>query len=216
MTPPLSASNSPKRSTLGSNLGKGIGLGLVVASGFSLIATIIWLAYGSTKHDSAGPSYGALIGMYYSGGLLGGALVGLAWPLKRYLLGSAFLGVIGVFPLYLGAAFLESPHSHWLTSANLQIASLLALLVGVPVGSWSWLRANPPPQWIRALLYPSRITVGVAWFLGIAISAASLFPTKWTGDWPFALVVLVTLMLFAAPLGVALFVTLRRFGDYGP
>src|SRR5512135_571983 len=133
MTRPESASNGPAPSTLGSNLGKGIGLGLVVASGFSLIATIIWLAFGSTEPDSAGPSYGALIGMYYSAGLLGGALVGLAWPLRRYFLGSAFLGVIGVFPLYLGAAFLESGHSHWLTSENIQIASLLALLVGFPV-----------------------------------------------------------------------------------
>jgi hypothetical protein len=216
MTQLSSTSNVRKPSTLLSNLRKGIGLGLVVATGFSLIATIIWLAYGSTKPDSAGSSYGALIGMYYAGGLLGGALVGLAWPLKRYLLGSALLGVVGVFPLYLGAAFLESGRSHWLAGDNLQMASLLALLVGAPVGCWSWLRANPPPQWIRGLLYPTRITVSLAWFLGIAVSATSLFLTKWTGDWPFALVVLVALMLFAAPLGVALFVTLRRLGDYGP
>ena len=208
-TPPLP---SPPAGDWRSNLRRGVGLGFFVATALSLWATVLLLASGSKPFDSHDTSYGAVIGLYYAGGIIGGLIIGLAWPLRRYLFGAALLGILGVFPLYLGAGFLLSPPAQWLTLDNVVTAAFLALLVGSPVGMATWFKANPPPRWVNALLFPTAATVPVAWLVAIVVSGGSLFLTRWTGSWPPVLVILIVLGLFALPIGVALFVTLRSLG----
>jgi len=188
------------------NLAKGVGLGLFIATVFSAWVTIA----GSGSRESLGVSYRALVGMYYTAGLAGGLIVGLAWPLSRHLLGAGLLGVLGMFPLYLGAGMLQSPTSQWWSLDNISTAGFIALMVGYPVGMALWFKDNPAPPWIKALLYPSAVLVRNVWLVAIPLAGGSLLLTKWTGSWPFGLVVLTVLGLFALPLGLALFVTFRR------
>lgn len=192
-------------------LAKGLALGLVVATGLSVWVTLLRVASGTAPFDRLDTTYPTVIGLYYASGLAGGLVIGLAWPLRRWLLGSALLGALGVLPLYLGAAFIESEPSQWLTQENLTVAVVLAIIVGVPLGIWVWFRDNPiRPPWIEALLSPRPKTIAVAWGTALLLSGGSyvLLP-KWMGNWPPALVVFVFLVVFVVPLATALFLTLR-------
>jgi hypothetical protein len=202
-------SEGPLR-VLGTNLAKGVALGLFVATGLSLFVTVLRVGSGPGPFQRLDTTYPLTVALYYGAGFVGGILIGLAWPLKRWLLGSALLGMLGVFPAYLGAAFLMSPPSQWLTGDNFAEAALLALMVGVPVGAWSWLDDNEPPPWIQALLNPTALTIAVAWVLCLALSGGSyFFLSRWTGNWPFVLTILTVIGLFVVPIGVALFTTLQ-------
>ncbi len=90
---------------------KGLILGLSLASVLSAWVTLVRLVAGTAPFTRAETTYPALLGLYYGGGLLGGLLIGLAWPLRKWLLGSAVLGVFGIFPLYFAALLMDSPRT---------------------------------------------------------------------------------------------------------
>jgi len=202
---------------LRSNLLKGLGLALFVATGFSAWVTFLRVAYGTTAFDRLHTTYGAVVALYYLGGLAAGVLLGVFWPLRRWLPGSALLGMLAVFPLYFGVAFTDSPRSGVFTSDNLTRSLVLAFLVGVPLGVWAWHDDHPGgPTWFDALRYPSSRTAGKLWVAVLPVAGVSyiLLP-KWTGNWPSDLVILLAFVLFVIPILVAVLVTLaaaRRRG----
>lgn len=195
------------------DLGKGLALGLVEATGLSLWVTLLRLGAGTEPFDQLNTTYPSVIALYYGGCAIGGLLVGLAWPLGRSFLGSALLGMIGVLPLYMGVAFMDSGPNQWLTEDNITGSAFLALIVGAPVGATIWLRDNPTrPAWLEALLSPNRRTVALAWAATVVFSGGSyLLVPNWSKDWPPALVIPVFLVLFVLPLGTAIIVTARRW-----
>ncbi len=121
------------------------------------------------------------------------------------------LGIIGIFPLYYGSALLLSPREEWFTSGQLTDALSLALLVGSPLGLFSYLRDNPRgPRWIDVLRYPTPVTAVKLSSASLIVAGLSYFGvSRWTGTWPSALVILVVFLLFVLPIGLALLVTIR-------
>jgi hypothetical protein len=165
----------------------------------------------------ADTTYPALVAFYYVGGLVGGLLIGFAWPLRKWLLGSVVLGIMGIFPLYLGAVLMNAPRSQLLTAENIGTGLLLSCLAGGPIGLWSWLDSNPArrPPLLNALLFPRARTLAISWIVAIAASGGSyLFVAEWSKEWGFGIIVVIFLVLFVSPLAVALLVTLRFARTY--
>jgi hypothetical protein len=191
------------------NLLNGVGLGLFVATGFSAWVTFLRLRAGTSPFDRLHTTYLATVELYYAGGLVGGTLVGLFLPLRRWPLGAALLGMLGVFPLYFGAALATSGAMKAFTRQNLASSGVLAFLVGGAVGIWSWLDDNPESQGVmHALRHPSSRTVMIVWIIAVALAAGSYFGlSRWTGSWAPDLVILLAFVLFVIPVFLAALVT---------
>jgi len=194
---------------LRNNLLKGIALGLFVATGFSAWVTFLRLTAGTSPFDRLRTTYLATVELYYGGALVGGTLIGLFLPLRRWPLGSALLGVLGVFPLYFGVALTTSGAGSTFTANNLASSSVLAFFVGGAVGIWSWLRDNPESHGlIQALRRPTIRTLAVLWLAAGGLAASSYFGlSRWTGRWPPDLVIFLAGALFVIPILIALLVT---------
>ncbi len=74
------------------NLLKGLSLGLFVATGLSAWALLLRTQAGTAPFDRLHTTFTATVVGYYHGGTTGGLLIGLAWPLRRWLIGYALLG----------------------------------------------------------------------------------------------------------------------------
>ena len=200
---------------LGRNLGKGIGLGLFVATGFTAWVTFLRLAVGTAPFDRLETTYAQVVQVYYAGGLAGGFLRGLLWPLRRSVVGSALLGVVGVFPMYYGFAIQQSPRSEWFSGNTLATALVLSAIVGSCVGTGAWLSDHPQgPAWVDALRYPTPATVTKLWVFAVAAASVAWFlGLRWAGEWPAVL----ALVLFMVPLGFAVGVSVvaSRRGSRG-
>jgi len=194
---------------LRNNLLKGIALGLFVATGFSLRVSFLRLTVGTSPFDRLNTTYLATVELYYCGGLIGGTLIGLFLPVRRWLLGAAFLGMLGVFPLYFGVAVTTSGAASAFTIDNLAMSSVLAFFVGGAVGIWSWLRENPESHGpIQMLRHPTIRTVVILWLAAGALAAISYFGlSRWTGSWPADLVIFLAVVLFVIPILIAVLVT---------
>jgi magnesium-transporting ATPase (P-type) len=192
------------------NVLKGVGLGLVVATGFTVWITFLRLTAGTAPFERLDTTYAATVELYYAGGLVGGTMVGLLLPLRRSPWGSALLGMLGVFPLYFGVALTNSKRSQAFTLENVGQSAVLAFLVGGAVGVWTWLDANPHTSgWIEALRHPTSRTIGIMWAVVLAVAGGSYFGlSQLTGDWTPTLVVFLACVLFVIPLGLAALVTL--------
>jgi len=188
---------------------KGIALGLFIATGFSAWVTFLRLTVGTAPFDRLNTTYHATVELYYGGGLVGGTLVGLFLPLRRWPLGAALLGMLGVFPLYFGVALTTSGAASTFTIHNLASSAVLAFLVGGAVGIWSWLHDHPHSHGvIEALRRPTIRTVTILWLAAGALAAGSYFGlSRWTGSWPPDLVIFLAFVLFVIPILVAILVT---------
>jgi hypothetical protein len=121
------------------NLLIGLGLGALVATGFSLYATVLRLFAGPEPFLRNHTTYRAIVAVYFGGFLLGGLLIGLFLPFRRFLLGRMWLGMIGVFPVYLAVNMERSSLEAWFSSNNLFFALFASVIVGGGVGIWDWI-----------------------------------------------------------------------------
>jgi len=194
---------------LRNNLLKGIALGLFVATAFSAWVTFLRLTAGTSPFDRLSTSYVATVELYYGGALVGGTLIGLFLPLRRWPLGAVLLGMLGVFPLYFGVALTTSGPVSAFTVHNLASSSVVAFFVGGAVGIWSWLHDNPESHGlIQALRRPTRRRVAVLWLAAGGLAASSYFGlSRWTGSWPPDLVIFLAVTQFVIPILIAVLVT---------
>jgi hypothetical protein len=95
----------------------------------SLWVGLIVLVQGTGAFDRAGLSPVVCVGVYFTIGPLGGALIGLMLPLARSMMGHMFVGFVGVLPLYGSFALLLVPREHW------ELGLLLTCWGGVTVGA---------------------------------------------------------------------------------
>lgn len=120
------------------NLRSGIVLGLYIATGLSLWATLIRLIGGLGPFEATGTPYGRTIVLYYVGCVLGGSLLGALLPLRRWALGSMLLGILFVMPIYGTFAFVRASQSD--QEAPWRITGLLvaSILAGGVLGFYAW------------------------------------------------------------------------------
>ncbi len=195
---------------LGSHVLMGLGLGLAIATGFAIWITFLRLSAGARPFDRLDTTYSATVALYYAGGSVGGLVIGLLWPLRRWPWGSALLGMLGVFPLYFGVELTKSRPSEAWTVDNLATSAFLAFLVGGALGIWVWLDDNPHAEGLMgALRYPTKSVVGRSWVIALVVATLSYFLLpRWTGAWNPTLMLFTAFVLFVIPLGVAVLVTL--------
>jgi len=192
------------------NLLKGIGLGIFIATGLTAWVLIVRSVAGTAPFARLHTSLGDVVSGYYLGGITGGSLIGICWPLKRWPIGYVILAILGVLPFYVFAPGGESSH-RFLNSQNLATSLLGAFFVGGAVGIWAWTDDHPNgPSWLDILRYPRSRTVAFLW-VGASLVAGTawyLVP-MWSSQWPFLLVVFAAGVLFIVPLMTALLVTFR-------
>ena len=192
------------------NLLKGLSLGLCVATGLSAWVLLLRLRAGPAPFDRLETTFTEVVVGYYEGGAAGGVLIGLAWPLGRWFVGYALLGMLGVLPFYLFAPGGRGGTS-LISTENVASALLGAFFVGGAVGVWIWSDDHPHgPNWFDALRFPSLKGTVAVWggALFVAILSIVLVPT-WSFYWPFELIILAAGVLFIVPLAVAVLVTMR-------
>lgn len=112
----------------------GVIAGIFIATLFSVWAVAVYLVSGGGAFERLGISFGATISIYFAGGIVGGLVVGLIWPLTRWWWGAAVVGVVGALPVYLMASVA--------LDGDFLGGTILAIVVGGIVGLRSW---SPPP-----------------------------------------------------------------------
>lgn len=108
------------------NLLWGVRYGCIFAACYCAIALVIFAVGGEQSYRSYGVTFGQTIALYITGGLLGGAVVGLLRPLTKTWLGAAFVGVVAAIPI------------SWMGMRAVGVTSRGELLVGVGVLSLGW------------------------------------------------------------------------------
>ena len=126
------------RSRVRKNLLVGVALGLFIATGFSVFITIERVAMGTEPFERHSVTYSQLVAIYYIGFLVGGSLVGLLLPLRRWLLGQMFLGFVLLLPAYGAVVVQSAPRAEWFTRFNVVFTLAVSILGGGVIGIWSW------------------------------------------------------------------------------
>jgi hypothetical protein len=136
--------------------------------------------------------------LYVLAGTLGGALVGVLYPITRWFLGAFLLGAIALLPVYLGFALLLAGDTP--LSARWVIGAVPAFFVGGGLGAHLWSgehkHAGPNSRTIVALWIVAIVCQVPGWYLGM----------RWAGEAP----AVVGLGLVFFPPFVAALATLAR------
>jgi hypothetical protein len=180
-----------------------------MATAFTVWISLLRWTAGTAPFDRIDTTYSATVALYYAGGAVGGLVIGLLLPLRRWPWGSALLGMLGVLPLYFGVALTTSRPSEAWTASNLVTSTLVAFLVGGAAGIWIWMDDNPHAEGLlRTLRYPTKAVVARSWALALLVSTASyLLLPNWTRAWQPTLMIFTAVVSFVVPLGVAMLVT---------
>jgi hypothetical protein len=108
----------------------GIGWGLWLASGFSVIALVLAGFRGSTDYPEFGLSTGSIVLIYFGLGLIAGCVLGLMRPFTRTKSGGFFVGWLIGFLVYAGAGLMIKG----VTLLMIPVALVLGLAVGGTAG----------------------------------------------------------------------------------
>jgi len=184
-------------------------LGLLVGCAYALWATVVNRLSHGAAFVRLGVTWGQLTSLYLLAAPLGGLLVGLAWPLRRSVIGGFVLGALGILPMYVGAAILEVPTAPW--SERLLFTLIASMVIGGSVGVGAWLDDHPrgeAPRWVDALRFPTWATVGRMWFVAAGVAALAWYVgLHWAGRWQ----AVAALPFFLGSLGAALGITVVAF-----
>jgi hypothetical protein len=125
---------------LADNLRLGLRVGLIMATGFALWATVVRVALGPVAFERFGVGWLQIIGAYYAALSLGGAVYGALYPLRRHVLASVLMGIALMFSLYLGVGVLLNLSKVGSTSLlpTLTDALVLGSVGGALLGLWLW------------------------------------------------------------------------------
>lgn len=120
------------------NLRRGLILGLGEAAVLSL-----WIIFAvEFLEDNALAEYNAslleAVAAYSVGGVTGGVLAGLVYPLRKYALGSVMVGFLLAAPAAVGIIVVTTPKQEMWTIGGIPGALIAAALVGGLVGLQIW------------------------------------------------------------------------------
>lgn len=119
----------------------GATVGLVIATCFSVVATVMRMLLGARAFDRIGLSWGLLVLVYFGALGIGGGVYGALLPLRRHIAGAGLLGFMLVFPMYLSLSVLIGLALKLIptVAVGLVIGALLSAFVGVPLGISLWM-----------------------------------------------------------------------------
>jgi hypothetical protein len=105
--------------------------GCIMATLFSGMAVMAYAIGDGQAFDRLGVSLGSTLALYFAGGIVGGLLVGLLFPLTTWRWGSVVVGILAALPVYLGANLL-------IGLEDVMVGIFLATIVGGAVGYQVW------------------------------------------------------------------------------
>jgi len=111
----------------------GVRWGTVLASAFALFALVQYGLHGSAIERSTGFSLGDVVSIYFAGGVVGGAFVGLVLPLARRKVGSAFVGFLAILPVAI-LIRVTAAHTLAMSRMDLLVAFGGSAMIGIPLG----------------------------------------------------------------------------------
>ena len=79
--------------------------GVALAALYSLYAIALYAFRGQAPFEAVGATLAQVIASYFAGGILGGAAVGLLWPLSRHREGAIVIGIVTAFIVCAAARF---------------------------------------------------------------------------------------------------------------
>lgn len=82
----------------------GVLWGLAAALITSVVAVAQYMITDGRAFDTHGITLGKVIALYFIGGIVGGAIVGLLLPLTKWRLGASVVGMVALAPFYIGIA----------------------------------------------------------------------------------------------------------------
>jgi|SRR6185312_3459881 len=109
-----------------------------MASGLSAWVTLVRLTLGHDAFALNDLSYGRTVCFYFVGFGVGGIALGPLLPLRKWALGSMFLGFIFVLPVYATFIMLRAAPADRFSSWNILGTLFGSLVTGGIVGFWVW------------------------------------------------------------------------------
>lgn len=113
-------------------------IGLTMASLYSLYAMVLYAVRGNEPFDANEVSVSAIVLAYYGGGLIGGAIAGLLWPLVRWRVGATLVGAVVAFFLFLGIIAAMDGTGAFFRSESYLEAAVIGTLVGGVAANLTW------------------------------------------------------------------------------
>ncbi|MEX2284848.1 MAG: hypothetical protein WEE89_20340 [Gemmatimonadota bacterium] len=109
--------------------------GLICGAILGSVVALVSLSHRSTTVHIGGVDINLLaaVALYVVGGALAGIIVGLCFPLIRRRLGAAFVGVLGIAPLSLGAVATYTSFGEW-QSLDTETVIVTSLVLGIGAG----------------------------------------------------------------------------------
>ena len=171
--------------------------GLYFACCCSLFLVPFALAAGNRPIPRYGVTPLAIAAMYFATGIMGGIIVALAYPMKRWFLGAFAVGTLAATPAYVVAGLMLRDKSDP-ASLPWVLGAVLALFVGGGVGTqiWSEEHGGASRETMIALWIVVLVTQPIGWYLGL----------RWPGEGLAA----IGLGLVFLPLWVASLATITR------
>jgi hypothetical protein len=131
-----------RRGSVSSDLRWGLKWGLLFAAIVALWPLALLVIGAVTTFRANGVTFVAVLGLYLSSGVLGGALLGLCRPMLRSQIGAAVVGVLVAHILMAGAALLTQGHPASWDPADWVAIVVTAVPLGAAVGVSQWRMAR--------------------------------------------------------------------------
>ena len=123
--------------TLRDNVARGVRWGLYYGAAYSLYVVVLVAVRGVEVLEEHDVSLVGVIALYFTGGILGGAIAGALLPYGQRPVGAMVVGFFAAIPVLVMAGMLMLPSDEWLTTlppVALGVAALLGPLSGL--GLW--------------------------------------------------------------------------------
>ncbi len=130
------------RSSIGPDIKWGLGWGLWLAGGFSLLGSALFVLQGSVLGHPSRFSFPLVILGYFAMGATGGLLVGILRPLTQRRVGATILGIIIGIAVYFLAGIIAVGEKDFLSLPGLVSTLVLGTVIGGICGhnTWAWQR----------------------------------------------------------------------------
>jgi hypothetical protein len=119
-------------------------MGLMFATGFSLWVALLSVLRGSTDFAKYRLNLGQIIALYFAGGAVAGAIVGVLRPYTKHLIGAMLVGFIAAIPaVALAYGAMESSPLSW-SGSDWIVVLISSAFLGPMMGLIRWNQTRKP------------------------------------------------------------------------